>query len=137
MTYCGRLSPEQTDAHDPTLYFPCMHSKGGGCLRRIFRRTAFTGESLSHGDDIVSILAAPTVDAGTAAVKIGAQTRAGQPLWLATASFDRDFELAPTTFLPTHQIAPDIDTERAFVAAGLKGTGWAGDERRDAPGGPA
>jgi hypothetical protein len=49
-------------------------------------------------------------------------TRVGQPLWLATASFDRGFELAPTTFLPTHQIAPDIDTERAFVVASLEST---------------
>src|SRR5260221_5711801 len=48
--------------------------------------------------------------------------RQGQPLWLATARFDRGFELAPTTFLPTHQIAPDIDTERAFVVASLEGT---------------
>jgi hypothetical protein len=50
-------------------------------------------------------------------------TRGGQPLWLATASFDRGFELAPTTFLPTHQIAPDIDTERAYVVTSLEGTG--------------
>jgi hypothetical protein len=51
------------------------------------------------------------------------QTTAGQPLWLATASFDRGFELAPSTGLPTHQIAPDIDTERAFVVSSLRGTG--------------
>jgi hypothetical protein len=51
------------------------------------------------------------------------QTSAAQPLWLATASFDRGFELAKTTLLPTHQIAPDIDTERAFVAASLQSTG--------------
>jgi undecaprenyl-diphosphatase len=50
-------------------------------------------------------------------------TRGGQPLWLATASFDRGFELAPTTFLPTHQIAPDIDTERAYVVTSLQSTG--------------
>src|SRR5258708_278005 len=50
-------------------------------------------------------------------------TSAGQPLWLATASFDRGFELAPTTFLPTHQIAPDIDTERAFVVTSAQSTG--------------
>jgi membrane-associated phospholipid phosphatase len=51
------------------------------------------------------------------------QTTTGQPLWLATASFDRGFELAPSTGLPTHQIAPDIDTERAFVVTSLEGTG--------------
>jgi undecaprenyl-diphosphatase len=52
-------------------------------------------------------------------------TSDGQPLWLATASFDRGFELAPTTFLPAHQIAPDIDTERAFVVSSLESTGLA------------
>jgi hypothetical protein len=51
------------------------------------------------------------------------QTNAGQPLWLATASFDKGFELAPSTGLPTHQIAPDIDTERAFVVTTLEATG--------------
>jgi membrane-associated phospholipid phosphatase len=51
------------------------------------------------------------------------QTTTGQSLWLATASFDRGFELAPSTGLPTHQIAPDIDTERTFVVNSLKGTG--------------
>jgi membrane-associated phospholipid phosphatase len=51
------------------------------------------------------------------------QTTAGQAVWLATASFDRGFELAPNTGLPTHQIAPDIDTERTFVVTSLEGTG--------------
>ncbi len=50
-------------------------------------------------------------------------TSAGQPVWLATASFDQGFELAPSTGLPTHQIAPDIDAERTFVATSLQGTG--------------
>ena len=51
------------------------------------------------------------------------QTNAGQPLWLATASFDKGFELAPSTGLPTHQIDPDIDAERAFVVTSLQGSG--------------
>jgi undecaprenyl-diphosphatase len=51
------------------------------------------------------------------------QTSAGQPLWLATASFDKGFELAPSTGLPTHQIDPDIDAERAFVVTSLQGSG--------------
>jgi undecaprenyl-diphosphatase len=51
------------------------------------------------------------------------QTSTAQPLWLATASFDRGFELAKTTLLPTHQIAPDIDTERAFVVTSLQKSG--------------
>ncbi len=54
-----------------------------------------------------------------------------RPTWLSTvlrgsaktASFDRGFELAKTTFLPTHQIAPDIDTERAYVVTSLQSTG--------------
>jgi undecaprenyl-diphosphatase len=53
------------------------------------------------------------------------QTSAGQPLWLATASFDKGFELAPSTGLPTHQIDPDIDTERSFVVTSLQGSGLA------------
>jgi membrane-associated phospholipid phosphatase len=48
------------------------------------------------------------------------QTTDGQPLWLATASFDKGFELGSTTFLPTHQIAPDIDNERDYVVASLQ-----------------
>jgi membrane-associated phospholipid phosphatase len=51
------------------------------------------------------------------------QTSDGQPLWLATASFDKGFELAPSTGLPTHQIDPDIDAERAFVVTSLEGSG--------------
>lgn len=44
------------------------------------------------------------------------------PVWLATASFDRGFELAPNNLLPTHQIAPDIDAEREFTLESLEGT---------------
>jgi membrane-associated phospholipid phosphatase len=50
-------------------------------------------------------------------------TTAGQPVWLATASYDEGFELAPSTGLPTHQIAPNIDDERAFVAVSLAAGG--------------
>ncbi len=48
------------------------------------------------------------------------QTTDGQVLWLATASFDQGFELGSTTFLPTHQIAPDIDNERDYIATSLQ-----------------
>lgn len=48
------------------------------------------------------------------------QTTDGQTLWLATASFDKGFELGSTTFLPTHQIAPDIDNERDYIVASLQ-----------------
>ena len=51
------------------------------------------------------------------------QTTTGLPLWLATASFDRGFELAKTTFLPTHQIAPEIDAERIYVVTSLEAGG--------------
>src|SRR5262249_9887273 len=51
------------------------------------------------------------------------ETTTGQSLWLATASFDRGCELARSTGLPTHQIAPDIDTERAFVVKSLEEAG--------------
>jgi hypothetical protein len=51
------------------------------------------------------------------------ETTTGQDIWLATASYDQGFELSHTTFLPTHQIAPDIDTERAFVVASLEQSG--------------
>jgi membrane-associated phospholipid phosphatase len=51
------------------------------------------------------------------------QTSDGQPIWLATASFDQGFELAHNTWLPTHQIAPNVDTERAFVVSSLQTAG--------------
>jgi undecaprenyl-diphosphatase len=51
------------------------------------------------------------------------QTSTGEPLWLATASFDKGFELAPSTGLPTHQIDPNIDAERSFVVSSLQGSG--------------
>jgi undecaprenyl-diphosphatase len=48
------------------------------------------------------------------------QTLDGHPLWVATASFDKGFELGATTFLPTHQIAPDIDNERDYIVTSLE-----------------
>ena len=54
------------------------------------------------------------------------QTIDGQTLWLATASFDKGFELGSAIFLPTHQIAPDIDNERDYVAMSLEQTGMVG-----------
>jgi undecaprenyl-diphosphatase len=50
-------------------------------------------------------------------------TTAGQPVWLGTASYDEGFELAASTGLPTHRIAPNIDQERAYVAASLESGG--------------
>jgi undecaprenyl-diphosphatase len=57
------------------------------------------------------------------------QTSDGRSIWLATASFDRGFELAPATFLPTHQIAPDIDTERAFIVSSLQTAGAVAEQQ--------
>lgn len=51
------------------------------------------------------------------------KTTDGADVWLATASYDQGFELAHTTFMPTHQIAPNIDAERAFVVASLTQSG--------------
>jgi undecaprenyl-diphosphatase len=50
-------------------------------------------------------------------------TTAGQPVWLATASYDEGFELAASTGLPTHRIAPNVDQERTYVAASLESGG--------------
>lgn len=47
----------------------------------------------------------------------------GSDVWVATASYDQGFELSHTTFMPTHQIAPNIDAERAFVVASLTQSG--------------
>jgi membrane-associated phospholipid phosphatase len=51
------------------------------------------------------------------------ETTEGLPVWLATASFDEGFELAPRVFLPTHKIAPNIDAERAYIVASLQSAG--------------
>lgn len=50
-------------------------------------------------------------------------TAAGQPLWLAAESFDWGFELTSSMFLPTNQVAPDTDIERAFMVASMEQTG--------------
>lgn len=46
-----------------------------------------------------------------------------QRLWLAAASYDRGFELARATYLPTHQIDPAIDNERDYIVAQLQRAG--------------
>lgn len=47
----------------------------------------------------------------------------GQRIWLATASYDEGFAIASGSFLPVHEIAPDIDTERDYVASSLEHAG--------------
>ena len=51
------------------------------------------------------------------------QTTNGQRIWLAAASYDRGFELARGTYLPTHQIDPAIDNERDYIVAQLQNAG--------------
>ena len=43
----------------------------------------------------------------------------GRQIWEATASYDDGIELAPSSKLPTHHVAPDIDAERAYITASL------------------
>ena len=47
----------------------------------------------------------------------------GRPIWIGSATKDARVELAKTNHLPTHQIAPDVDAERALVASELAQTG--------------
>jgi hypothetical protein len=58
----------------------------------------------------------------------GRRAADGRPIWVAGATRDIKVELASTNHLPTHKIAPDIDAERALVAADLAGTGFVVDE---------
>jgi len=44
---------------------------------------------------------------------------AGRQIWAATASLDTGLELGSTIPLPTHHIAPDIDTERDYIVQQL------------------
>lgn len=52
----------------------------------------------------------------------------GRPIWIGGATRDVKVELAKTNHLPTHQIAPDVDTERDLVVSELARTGWVVDE---------
>ena len=40
-------------------------------------------------------------------------------LWVATASFDVDFEISQRLYIPTHRIAPDLDAERRLISGEL------------------
>ncbi len=48
----------------------------------------------------------------------------GRPLWIGGATRDSRVELSKTNFLPTHGIAPDVDSEREQVTHDLIRTGW-------------
>ena len=47
----------------------------------------------------------------------------GQPVWVATASFDSRLEIGSAIPLPTHHIDPNIDAEQAFEVRNLVATG--------------
>ncbi|MDZ4062351.1 MAG: LssY C-terminal domain-containing protein [Brevundimonas sp.] len=47
-------------------------------------------------------------------------TIGGQPVWVATASFDRGIGIGTKSGLPTHHIDPNIDAERAYILQSLK-----------------
>ena len=50
-----------------------------------------------------------------------------RPLWVGGATKDIRVALSPKTHLPTHLIAPDVDTERDFLVEDLSATGWVVD----------
>lgn len=47
-----------------------------------------------------------------------------RPLWIGGATKDIRVALSPRTHMPTHLIAPDVDTERDFLVEDLSATGW-------------
>jgi LssY C-terminus len=53
----------------------------------------------------------------------------GQPVWIGAATYDSGIELASTTHLPTHHIAPTVDLERNTVGAGLARTSLVKEEK--------
>lgn len=51
--------------------------------------------------------------------KAGQPGEGGRPLWLGTASYDRDAGFSHDTLQITHHIAPDVDAERDLVIGEL------------------
>jgi undecaprenyl-diphosphatase len=49
----------------------------------------------------------------------------GEPVWVATASFDSRLEIGSAIPLPTHHVDPDIDAEQRYLVAGLVRAGAA------------
>jgi len=47
-----------------------------------------------------------------------------RPIWVGSATRDIKVELSHTDHLPTHEISPDIDSERALVVSELAQTGY-------------
>jgi len=54
----------------------------------------------------------------------GERASDGRPIWIGGATRDVDIELSRVSHLPTHRIAPDVDTERDIVVRDLVATGW-------------
>jgi hypothetical protein len=50
--------------------------------------------------------------------------RAGVPLWIGAATFDRSVGLSHRTGQITHHIEPDIDAERDELIHDLRAAGW-------------
>jgi hypothetical protein len=58
----------------------------------------------------------------------GQRTQDGRPMWIGGATRDVSLEIPKGSFLPTHKIGSDVDTERAIVMRDLILTGWVVDE---------
>ena len=56
--------------------------------------------------------------------KIRVPGKGQRPLWIGGATKDIKVALSPRTHMPTHLIAPDVDTERDFLVEDLAATGW-------------
>jgi len=54
----------------------------------------------------------------------------GQPVWVATASFDAGLEIGSAIPVPTHRTDPNIDAEQAFTVRSLAAGGQARAVRR-------
>jgi hypothetical protein len=55
-------------------------------------------------------------------------TQDSRPRWIGSATHDIKVELARTNHLPTHGIAPDVDSERDLVVSALTQTGYVVNE---------
>lgn len=49
-----------------------------------------------------------------------ARSYGGEPVWVATASFDRGLRLTPQLRLPTHRVDPDLNAERDYLIETLR-----------------
>jgi hypothetical protein len=56
--------------------------------------------------------------------KTGRSDPDGRPIWVGSATKDVKVELSKTNHLPTHGIAPDLDTERSLIVSDLAQTGY-------------